>query len=60
MGEVADLARRTDRLDSIEMRLGRIESKLDIIIDLTSFLGNPAMRQAIGAAVTTQAMRVRK
>jgi hypothetical protein len=60
MGDVADLARRTDRLDSIEMRLGRIESKLDHLIDLTLFLGNPAMRHAIVTAVTTQAMRVRK
>jgi hypothetical protein len=56
----AQLAARTDRLDGLEMRLGRLESKLDIIIDLTAFLGNAAMRQAIGTAVTTQAMRVNR
>jgi hypothetical protein len=51
MGDgVADLAARTSRMDSIEMRLGRIEA----------VLASPAMRQAIGIAVTTQAMRVRK
>jgi hypothetical protein len=52
----ADLARRTDRMDSIEMRLGRIEGKIDALIDLTSFLGSPAMRQVIGAAIQSRAM----
>jgi hypothetical protein len=28
----ADLARRVDRLDSIERRLGRIEGKLDALV----------------------------
>jgi hypothetical protein len=30
--DVAQLARRTDRLDSIEMRIGRIEGKLDCVL----------------------------
>ena len=30
----ADLARRTDRMDSFDMRLGRVEAKLDHLIFL--------------------------
>ena len=29
----ADLARRTDRMDLIEMRLGRVEAKLDRVLE---------------------------
>jgi hypothetical protein len=35
MGDIpgpADLARRTDRMDSFDMRLGRVEAKLDHLI----------------------------
>jgi hypothetical protein len=34
LGDVAMLAARTDRLDSIEMRIGRIEAKLDALIEM--------------------------
>jgi hypothetical protein len=54
MGVVAETA-------SLSERLTRIESKLDDLVRMvTPLFANPAMRQAIGAAVTTQAMRVRK
>jgi hypothetical protein len=33
-GDVADLARRVDRMDSLEMRIGRIEVKLDHLASL--------------------------
>jgi hypothetical protein len=44
----------TDRLDRIERKLD------DLIRTVTPLFSNPALRQAIGAAITTQAMRVRK
>jgi hypothetical protein len=50
----SDLARRVDRLDSIERKID------DLVRMLTPLFANPALRQAIGAAVTTQAMRVRQ
>jgi hypothetical protein len=34
MGDVANLARSVDRMDSFDMRLGRVEAKLDHLIFL--------------------------
>jgi hypothetical protein len=59
-GDVAGMCERASRLDNIEQAIARISAKLDHLIDLTSVLASPALRQAIGTAVTTQAMRVRK
>jgi hypothetical protein len=53
-GDVASMCERTDRLDRIERKVD------DMVRMLTPLFANPALRQAIGAAITTQAMRVRK
>ena len=53
MGVVAETA-------SLSERLTRIESKLDLVRMLTPLFANPSMRVAIGTAVTTQALKVRK
>ncbi len=34
LGDVADLCSRVDRMDSLEMRVGRIEVKLDHLVSL--------------------------
>ena len=34
MGDVAELARRTDRLDSVEAKLATIDKKLDKLLEL--------------------------
>jgi hypothetical protein len=61
MGDVADLAARTDRLGNVEATCARIEKKLDDLARMmgpvASVFGDKGTRVAISAAVTTQAMR---
>ena len=60
-GDVVGMCERVDRLDNVQATVARIERKLDDLIrTVTPLFSNPALRQAIGAAITTQALRVRR
>jgi hypothetical protein len=60
-GDVANMCERVDRLGNVEQAVLRIERKLDDLVRMmTPLFANPSMRVAIGAAVTTQALKVRR
>jgi hypothetical protein len=60
-GDVAGMCERVDRLGNVEATVARIEKKLDDLVRMmTPLFANPSIRQAIGAAITSQSMRVRQ
>jgi hypothetical protein len=54
LGEVAQTASIADRLTRIEARLD------DLVRMISPLFGNPSIRQAIGTAITSQSLKVRK